>query len=293
LVPFSDQQLRYTKDGYDMPIYMDRHQGEDLTPEAVAEAHAADLKIQQEYGCRFITYWFDEQRDAVFCLVDAPNMSAVRKVHEAAHGFGNNDIMEVDLDIVQAFLGKVEDPSSNADEAPSSSPFRAVMFTDLEGSTEMISIHGDEKSMELLRTHNALTRDALRAHAGREIKHTGDGFMTSFSSAVSAVECAIDIQQAMVEHNEENPSALMNLRIGICAGEPVQNDKQLYGAAVNLAARLCAHADPTSILVAQVVKDLCVGKMITFIDRGEVEVKGFEQPVPSYEVAWMDKREIP
>lgn len=275
-----------------MPIYMDRHQGENLTPEEVAEAHAADLKIQHEYGCRFITYWFDEERDAVFCLVDAPDMSAVRKVHEAAHGFGNNEIMEVDLDIVQAFLGRVEDPLLSAGETISDSPFRAVMFTDLEGSTEMINIHGDEKSMELLRTHNTLTRGALRAHAGREIKHTGDGFMTSFSSAVSAVECAIDIQQAMFKHNEENPSAVMNLRIGICAGEPVRNDKQLYGAAVNLAARLCAHADPASILVAQVVKDLCVGKKITFVDRGEVEVKGFEQPVPSYEVTWRDSREI-
>jgi class 3 adenylate cyclase len=276
-----------------MPIYMDRHQGENLTPEAVAEAHAADIKIQQEYGCRFITYWFDHERDSVFCLVDAPDKSSVRKVHEAAHGFGNNEIMEVDLDIVQAFLGRVEDPTPATDEETPDSPFRAVMFTDLEGSTEMISVHGDEKSMELLRVHNSLTRDALRANGGREIKHTGDGFMTSFSSAVSAVECAIDIQEAMVAHNEENPSAVMNLRIGICAGEPVQNDKQLYGAAVNLAARLCAHADPTSILVAQVVKDLCVGKMISFVDRGEVEVKGFEQPVPSYEVAWRGNREIP
>lgn len=276
-----------------MPIYMDRHQGENLTPEAVAEAHAADLKIQDKYGCRFITYWFDNERDAVFCLVDAPNMSSVRKVHEAAHGFGNNEIMEVDLDIVQAFLGRVEDPSPATDEEAPDSPFRAVMFTDLEGSTEMISVHGDEKSMELLRGHNSLTRDALRAHAGREIKHTGDGFMISFTSAVSAVECAIDIQRAMVEHNEENPTAIMNLRIGICAGEPVRNDKQLYGAAVNLAARLCAHAEPASILAAQVVKDLCVGKMIPFVDRGEAEVKGFEQPVPLYEVSWRDTGEIP
>lgn len=269
-----------------MPIYMDRHQGENLTPEQVAEAHAADMKLQHEYGCRFLTYWFDDERDSVFCLVDAPDKSAVRKVHEAAHGFGNNEIMEVDLDIVQAFLGRVEDPSSNADEPISDSPFRAVMFTDLEGSTEMISLYGDDKSMELLRVHNALTRDALRAHAGKEIKHTGDGFMTSFASAVSSVECAIDIQKAMIKHNEDNPKEVMNLRIGICAGEPVRNDKQLYGAAVNLAARLCAHAEPTSIFVAQVVKDLCVGKKIAFIDRGEAEVKGFEQPVPMYEVDW-------
>jgi class 3 adenylate cyclase len=157
----------------------------------------------------------------------------------------------------------------------------------------MIGVLGDDKSMELLRVHNTLTRDALRAHAGREIKHTGDGFMTSFASAVSAVECAIDIQRAMVKHNEENPKAIMNLRIGICAGEPVRNDKQLYGAAVNLAARLCAHAKPGSILVAQVVKDLCVGKTIPFVDRGEFTAKGFEKPIRVFEVAWKDISEVP
>jgi class 3 adenylate cyclase len=162
------------------------------------------------------------------------------------------------------------------------------MFTDLEDSTKMISALGDDKSMELLRVHNALTRDALYAHAGREIKQTGDGFMTSFASAVSAVECAIDIQKTMVKHNEENPKAIMNLRIGISAGEPVRNDKQLYGAAVNLAARLCTHAKSGSILAAQVVKDLCVGKRISFAGRGEFEAKGFEQPVPIFEVVWMD-----
>ena len=168
------------------------------------------------------------------------------------------------------------------------SAFRAIMFTDLEGSTQMISALGDDRSMELLRLHNALTRDALRAHSGTEIKHTGDGFMTSFTSAVSAVECAIDIQKTMARHNEENPTAEMNLRIGINAGEPVHNDKQLYGASVNLAARLCAHAEPASILVAQVVRDISLGKKIPFLDQGEFEPKGFDRPMPLFEVVWRE-----
>jgi class 3 adenylate cyclase len=269
-----------------MPIYMDRHKGEHLTAQAVAEAHAADIKIQNKYGINFITYWFDEERDSVFCLVNAPNMSVVHKAHEEAHGFVHSEIMEVDPDIVGAFLGRVKDPSPTAGELTIDSPFRAIMFTDLEGSTNMISVLGDDKSMELLRVHNALTRDALRVHAGREIKHTGDGFMASFPSAVSAVECAIDIQRTMVKYNEENATANMNLRIGISAGEPVRNDKQLYGAAVNQAARLCTHAKPRSILVAQVVRDLCVGKTIPFVGGGEFEAKGFEQPIPIFKVAW-------
>jgi class 3 adenylate cyclase len=270
---------------------MDRHQGENLTAQAVTAAHAADLKAQYKYGCKFLTYWFDEERDSVFCLVNAPDIRAVRQVHEEAHGFGDSEIMEVDLNIVKAFLGRVEDPSPAAGELTIDSPFRAIMFTDLEGSTKMISVLGDDKSMELLRVHNALAREVLHAHSGREIKHTGDGFMASFVSAVSAAECAIDIQKNMVKHNEETPTAIMNLRIGISAGEPVRNDKQLYGAAVNLAARLCAQARPGSILVAQVVRDLCVGKTIPFVDRGEFEAKGFEQRVPMFELVWRDTSE--
>ena len=269
-----------------MPLYMDRHDGQNLTPEAVAEGHLADLKLQDRYGCKFVTYWYDDERDSVFCLVSAPDKSTVHKVHNEAHGFLHNEIMEVDQTIVDAFLGRVKDPVPSAGEPFVDSPFRAVMFTDIEGSTQMISDLGDEKSMELLRTHNALTRDALRAHAGREIKHTGDGFMASFTSALNAVECAMDIQKMMGKLGEESPDKAMNLRIGISVGEPVRNDNQLYGAAVNLAARLCAHSKPGSILVAQVVRDLLVGKNIQFTWLGDFEAKGFDQPVPAIEVAW-------
>ena len=112
--------------------------------------------------------------------------------------------------------------------------------------------------------------------------------MASFTSAVSAVECAVAIQKLIVKHCEENPDKSMNLRIGISAGEPVRNDNQLYGAAVNLAARLCAHAKPGSILVAQVVRELTIGKGIPFTGLGEFEAKGFEQPIPLIEVTWTD-----
>ena len=270
-----------------MPIYMDRHQGEGLTRQQVAEQHVADVKIQDKYNCNFITYWFDEERDTVFCLVDAPNIGAVRKAHDEAHGDVHKQIIEVDPDLVKAFLGRADHPSAKADDLTVDSAFRAVMFTDLDGSTKMISELGDEGSMDLLRIHNALTRDALRVHSGREIKHTGDGFMASFTSAVSSVECAIAIQESMLRHNEENPEQRMLVRIGISAGEPVHNDNQLYGASVNIAARLCARAGPGSILVAPVIRELTAGKKIPFVDRGEFEPKGFDRPVLIFEVDWM------
>jgi class 3 adenylate cyclase len=271
-----------------LPLYMDRHDGENLTPEAVAEAHVADLKLQDKYDCKFITYWYDDEDNSVFCLISAPDKSTVHKVHSEAHGFPHNEIMEVDRTVVKAFLGRVVDPEPTAGELSIDSPFRAIMFTDIEGSTQVINELGDDKSMELLRTHNSLTRDALRTHAGREIKHTGDGFMASFTSAVKAVECAITIQNSIGKYNKDNLETAMNIRIGISAGEPVHNDNQLYGAAVNLAARLCAQAKPGTILVAQVVRDLLVGKGISFAGSGEFNAKGFDQPIPLIEVTWQD-----
>ena len=121
------------------------------------------------------------------------------------------------------------------------------MFTDLKDSTQMTTTFGDTKALHLLHIHNALTRNALRDHRGREVKHTGDGIMASFDSVLDAVECAITIQKAFAAHNEANPAAAMHLRIGISAGEPIEEHGDLFGKAVQLSARICSHAEPGRI----------------------------------------------
>ncbi|MGD9301694.1 MAG: DUF4242 domain-containing protein [Desulfobacterales bacterium] len=69
-----------------MPIYMDRHEMEGATAKAVADAHEKDLKLQEKYGIKLMTYWFDENRGSAFCLIDAPAKEKVRQLHEEAHG---------------------------------------------------------------------------------------------------------------------------------------------------------------------------------------------------------------
>ena len=163
-----------------------------------------------------------------------------------------------------------------------------ILFTDMEGSTSLTQRLGDAKAQEVLRTHNRIVRDALKAHTGSEIKHTGDGIMASFSSATRALECAIAMQRAFAAHNEaaEEP---IRVRIGLNAGEPVAEEKDLFGTAVQLAARICAHADPDEIVAANVVRELAAGKGFLFADRGEVELKGFEDPVRLYEMRWEEE----
>jgi len=271
-----------------MPIYMDRHYTEDATRQGITNAHEKDIEIQDKHSCKFITYWFDDDRHTGFCLVDAPNKEALQNAHNEAHGGIPHEIIEVDPKIVEAFLGRVKDPEPvhPLGETHVDSAFRTIMFTDLKDSTLMGTIFGDAKAMHLLRIHNALTRNALREFKGNEVKHTGDGIMASFDSVSNGVECAIAIQRAFDVYNQERPDESLFVRIGLSAGEPIEESGDLYGKAVNLAARLCAHAAPSKILVAELVRDLCHAETIPFVDIGKITPKGFTQPITVYEVQW-------
>lgn len=275
-----------------MPVYMDRHYIEGATRHAVADAHQKDLALQDKYDVRFLTYWFDEMRCTAFCLIEAANRETIERAHNEAHGSVPNEVLEVDPTVVDAFLGRIKDPPpadmspGKAGEIPIDPGFRAIMFTDLKDSTLMTTLYGDAKALHLLHIHNALTRNSLKAHRGREVKHTGDGIMGSFVSVPDAVECAIAIQKAFSAYNKENPEVPLYLRIGLSAGEPIEEHGDLFGKPVQLAARLCAHAEPARILVAQLVRDQCQGKEFPFSNLGEITLKGFDHAVRVYEVNW-------
>jgi AraC-like DNA-binding protein len=94
-----------------MPIFMDRHDvSESDTAESVAQLYQKDLKIQHKYGCRGLTYWFDDTRKTAFCLVEAPNKNAIIEMHKHAHGEVPHQIIKVDATIVESFLSRIEDP---------------------------------------------------------------------------------------------------------------------------------------------------------------------------------------
>jgi class 3 adenylate cyclase len=282
---------RFLSKGPNMPVYMDRHYIEGATRHAIADAHQKDLALQDKYHVKFLTYWFDEMRSTAFCLIEAPNRETIERAHNEAHGSVPNEVLEVDSAVVDAFLGRIKDPPpmdaspGNTGEISIDPGFRAIMFTDLKDSTLMTTLYGDAKALHLLHVHNALTRNSLNAHQGREIKHTGDGIMASFASVPDAVECAIAIQKAFAAYNQEHPETPLFLRIGLSAGEPIEEHGDLFGKAVQLAARLCAHAEPGRILVDQVMLDQWSGK--PFSDLGEVTPKGFDHAVRVYEVQWM------
>jgi class 3 adenylate cyclase len=175
-------------------------------------------------------------------------------------------------DVCVSFLsGK----AARADAQPSG--FRTILFTDLESSTALTQAVGDAKAQDVLHGHNEVVRAALAAHKGEEVKHTGDGIMASFGSAVSAVEAALQIQRELA-------SGEIRVRIGLNAGEPIAEDRDYFGTAVQLAARTCDRAEPGQVLVSNVVRELCAGKTFQFADQGEATLKGFSEPVRLFAV---------
>jgi class 3 adenylate cyclase len=267
-----------------MTLYMDRHDLPGATAFDLAAAHMKDLDIQDRYGVHYVTYWFDPGSGGVFCLVDAPSKEAAETVHRESHGLVGHLMIEVDRQRVHDFLGNLVEHEPG--EAYVETGFRTILFTDMVGSTSVTQRLGDVRAMHLLRSHDAIIRGALAVLEGREVKHTGDGIMASFGSVARAVECAVAIQRSLVDHNADAPEPI-HVRIGVSAGEPVTENDDLFGSAVQLAARLCSTAETGGILVSGAVRELALGKGFVFEDRGTVELKGFDEPVRAFEVRWV------
>jgi class 3 adenylate cyclase len=273
-------------------MYMDIHEVPGVKPEDVANAHCADERIQQQFGVEYHKYWLNEATGKVFCLCTAPNAEAAREVHRKAHGLVADHIIEVTPDLAEVFMGDAKTDGGGAAIMPGPSGserdpgIRSVMFTDIVGSTNLTQQLGDDLAMEVIGVHDKVVRDALAEQAGREVKHTGDGIMAAFLSAASAIRCGIRVQQELFAFCDSNPDRPLQVRIGVAAGEPVERNNDLFGSTVQLAARLCAHAQPTQILVSNVVAELCLGKGLSFEDLGMISPKGFEQPVHVHAVHW-------
>jgi class 3 adenylate cyclase len=170
-------------------------------------------------------------------------------------------------------------------ERDTASGVRTVLFTDLVGHTEMMQRLGDAKGRDVLREHERITRETLKQHGGAEVKTMGDGFMASFGTVTSAMDCAIVLQRAFAAHTDAMPEPLY-VRVGLNAGEPIEEDGDLFGSTVIMASRIAAAAGAGEILIPEPLRHLLSGKSYVYADRGETTLKGFEDAVRLYEVRW-------
>ena len=151
-----------------------------------------------------------------------------------------------------------------------------ILFSDVEGSTDLRTERGDAAAHRILRAHEEVVRRCVADHDGKEIKALGDGFMVAFTSIRSALDCAVSIQRELEERNVESPGEELRVRIGVNFGEVTVEGDDLYGQAVNAAARIAGKARGGEILVSDIVRQLVgSGPEITFADRGRMRLKGF------------------
>lgn len=198
---------------------------------------------------------------------------------------------------VQAALSATEDflDSREPSRRPPSYPaprretgtVRALLYTDVEGHSEMIQRLGDVRGRALLRAHEEITRESLRRHHGDEVKTMGDGFLASFTSAQSALECAADLQRSFQDQPPIHGERLA-VRVGINAGEPIAEADDLFGAAVVTTSRIAARARGGEVFVSLVVRELVAGKGFHFDDRGEVDVGVGHEATRVYELRWRE-----
>lgn len=129
-------------------------------------------------------------------------------------------------------------------------------------------------------------RNALSKFGGHEVKHTGDGIMASFLSAAGAIDAMIQVQRQVAEHNARMPNQTLHLRIGLNAGEPIQEEDDLFGSTVQLAARVCAATGTDEIYCTASVMELSGKPNSMFRSVGAKAVKGFRDPITMYDIVW-------
>lgn len=149
-----------------------------------------------------------------------------------------------------------------------------VMFTDIVGSTELAERIGDAAAAAVRREHETIVTETARLHGGTVVKFTGDGALVRFASASAALATAQEIIAGV--------RGRVHIRIGMNLGEPIAEAGDLHGTAVNLAARVCAAAEPDEVFVTGAVRHLARGKSFTFADRGPHALKGFADDVHLY-----------
>lgn len=206
-----------------MPIYMDRHDvSGEVTAEIVADLHQKDLKIQHKFNCKGLTYWFDDKRKTAFCLVEAPDKTAIKEMHDQAHGAVPHRIIEVDGAVVESFLGRIEDPEKSQKtelNIINDPAFRTIMVVGVKPFSLRETL--DKKVNSLIIRHHRTVIDTINVYNGRLVKQNPDHFLVSFDSVTNAVLCSLKIQGEFEKDPVSENRSLIKLSIGLSAGVPV------------------------------------------------------------------------
>ena len=175
-----------------------------------------------------------------------------------------------DSDLVLDAIVKFSHANIERESLEADRKLSTALFTDIVGSTEKLFSVGDEAWRRVLDEHDAIAGHLVASYKGRIVKNTGDGILAIFDGPVRALQCALDLIDALNKIN-------LPIRAGLHVGEVVIRGQDITGIAVNIAARVMDHASSGEVLMTRTLKDLTGGSQMVFESVGEFELKGLNE----------------
>ena len=175
-----------------------------------------------------------------------------------------------DSDLVLDAIVKFSHANIDRESLGADRKLSTALFTDIVGSTEKLFSVGDEAWRRVLDEHDAIAGHLVASYKGRIVKNTGDGILAIFDGPVRALQCALDLIDALNKIN-------LPIRAGLHVGEVVIRGQDITGIAVNIAARVMDHASSGEVLMTRTLKDLTGGSQMVFESVGEFELKGLNE----------------
>jgi len=227
-----------------------------------------DKKMARQFGKKYEEYLLEPK----YCDMFRAGAAAMERFNE-----------DEGMNTAATLASALDDWNTSADKAEAGAPM-AVVFTDIVGSTKLTQDHGDAAMQKIVRAHNKIVRDELRNFAGIEVKHTGDGIMASFKNVGNSVGASLAMMKNIDLFNSGERDIKLQIRIGINAGSPIQEDGDLFGTTVQISARLCDKAEDGGIAVSNLVRELSAGVAADFETMGDMDLKGVGEAVEVYRV---------
>lgn len=227
-----------------------------------------DKKMARQFGKKYEEYLLEPK----YCDMFRSGAAAMERFNE-----------DEGMNTAATLTSALEAWNTTTDQADAGKPM-AVVFTDIVGSTRLTQEHGDAAMQKIVRAHNKIVRDELRNFAGVEVKHTGDGIMASFKGVANSVSAAVAMMKNIDAFNSGDRDIPLQIRIGINAGSPIQEDGDLFGTTVQISARLCDKAEDGGIAVSNLVRELSAGAAADFEAMGEMDLKGVNEAVNVFRV---------
>ncbi len=233
-----------------MPIYLDRHDNpDDVDARHIAEMHLIDLKLQDNFNCKGLTYWYDDHSSKGFCLFEAPNEDAINKLHNQAHGGIPTTIIEVSEREVISFLGRISDPEQMTKDTINvidDSAFRTLLVLKLYPVNLMKKESTNYQNT--LEDINSFILKNIADFNGSVVKANLENYLIAFDLVSNAFNCANILNSNLLD--DFNFNRYFTFNIGAHCGDPVTKAGELFGQTILLANRMSEYVEGSLVISA-------------------------------------------